>query len=313
MSLVARITSLAQRDSMSAIGLGLSAAWLALVLIFWLVTPTAQTEIGGIGRLVAVVGILLPLVLIWTAVALARSIATLRAEAEDMRRSLTLLREFAATRGAPPPAHPEGPARTAPASRTLEGRASATSSPVSPAAATTRMRPVEPRPTSPAADADEKVTVAPETLIRALNFPDGPDDADAISALRSALKDQSNSRVLRASQDVITLLASHDVYMDDLSPVHAPAEVWRDLAQGARGETVSALGAIREEATEDVVASMLQQDEIFRDAAHHFLRHFDALLSRLIPQLDDDRIATLSQTRSARAFMLLGRVTGIFG
>ena len=45
----------------------------------------------------------------------------------------------------------------------------------------------------------------------------------------------------------------------------------------------------------------------------HFLRHFDILLTRLLPQLDDAEIEVLAESRSARAFMLVGRGAGIFG
>lgn len=162
-------------------------------------------------------------------------------------------------------------------------------------------------------DAPEPVHVSPETLIRALNFPDGPDDLDGIAALRSALKDHDHSRVLRAAQDVVTLLAAQDIYMDDLPPDPAPPAIWRRFAEGARGSAVGSLGGIHDETAIEIAGMMLRGDEIFRDTAHHFLRHFDLLLSRLVPQLDDMQIQVLADSRSARAFMLVGRVAGIFG
>lgn len=175
-----------------------------------------------------------------------------------------------------------------------------------------RPRPSDTRQAAMRFDAPESVRVDPEMLIRALNFPDGPDDHEAIAALRLALKDHDNSRVLRAAQDVVTLLAAQSVYMDDLPPDPAPTAVWRRLAEGARGSAVAALGGIHDEIALEIAADLLRRDEIFRDAAHHFLRHFDSLLVRVVPQLDDTQIMVLADTRSARAFMLLGRVAGIF-
>ena len=52
---------------------------------------------------------------------------------------------------------------------------------------------------------------------------------------------------------------------------------------------------------------------MFRDAVHHFLRLFDRSVTELMPQLTDDEILWLAQTRSARAFMLLARAAGLFG
>ena len=56
----------------------------------------------------------------------------------------------------------------------------------------------------------------------------------------------------------------------------------------------------------------MKQDPIFRDAAHHFLRKFDAMLAEFEPTASDGDLTALSDTRTARAFMLLGRVTGTF-
>lgn len=315
MSLIARISSLAQRDALTMVGLAISAAWLFLVALFWLLAPGGEGGAGGVVRLVAAIGVIMPLLLVWMAVGLARSIAVLQAEAADLRQRLTQLREYAATRGAPLPAGGE-PRRAVTATATAEAGSSIPATvapPPQPLPAPARARPSDIRQSAMRFDAPEPVSVPPETLIRALNFPDGQDDHEAIAALRMALRDHDNSRVLRAAQDVVTLLAAQSIYMDDLPPDPAPAAVWRRLAEGARGSGVAALGGIHDDLALDVTATLLRGDEIFRDAAHHFLRHFDALLSRLVPQLDDAQIAVMADTRSARAFMLLGRVAGTFG
>jgi hypothetical protein len=56
----------------------------------------------------------------------------------------------------------------------------------------------------------------------------------------------------------------------------------------------------------------MKSDPVFRDAAHHFLRSFDRTFALIEPNASDSDLAALSDTRSARAFMLLGRVTGTF-
>jgi hypothetical protein len=56
----------------------------------------------------------------------------------------------------------------------------------------------------------------------------------------------------------------------------------------------------------------MRRDHIFRDAVHHFLRQFDRTLAAFEPEATDAEIARLSETRTARAFMLLGRVAGTF-
>lgn len=56
----------------------------------------------------------------------------------------------------------------------------------------------------------------------------------------------------------------------------------------------------------------MKQDPVFRDAVHHFLRQFDRTLVDFEQNATDEEIAQMSETRTARAFMLLGRVTGTF-
>lgn len=304
MSLKDRIAALTRDASEMTLGLVLSAVWLALVALFWLLG--GDGEGGGIGLLLAIAGVVSPLVLIWMAVALAGAIAGLRAEADELRLRLTHLREAGAGRG---PAMGGG---IAPAPATSSLPADPARARIQPAAPRSR---AEPRPAPPPSPAEEveAISVPPEMLVRALNFPDGPEDTETIVALRTALKDQDNSRVLRAAQDVITLLAGHDLFMDDLPPDAAPIAAWRRFAEGARGNAVAQIGGIRHPLAIEFVQNLLRQDEIFRDSAHHFLRHFDVMLTRTIPQLEDEQIGYLGTTRSARAFMLLGRAAGLFG
>lgn len=299
MSLVERIAALAGRDRIAATGIALGGVWLLLVALFWMLAPESEAAPGGVARLAVIAATLLPLGLIWLAVATARALAVLRAEADDLRQRMSLLRDAASPRGAPPAPDREGP-------ETVGSRAPAPSPRPAPPSSGTRQPPA--RPDGPAAD-----PVDAETLVRALDFPDGPDDSLAIAALRRALGDAGHARVLRAAQDVVTLLAGRDLYMDDLPPDPAPPGLWRRFAEGARGGDVAAIGGIHDAAALETTAALLQDDEIFRDTAHHFLRHFDTMLTRQLPEMDDAQIAVLTQTRSARAFMLLGRIAGIFG
>jgi len=100
--------------------------------------------------------------------------------------------------------------------------------------------------------------------------------------------------------------------MDDLTHDMTHPDVWRSFAGGERGRTIAALGGVRDRSALDVVATRMKQDAIFRDVAHHFLRLFDRMLTDFAQTASDTEISELSETRTARAFMLLGRVVGIF-
>lgn len=308
MSIVARIAAQTQRDPLTVIGGGLSAVWLLLVGLFWIFAPAGAETPGGLLRLASLVGVVIPLVLIWMAVSLARAIADLRGEAEELRLRLSQMRDGGPARGS----GTGGVATATPARPTTTATRTTAPLPRAQAQARPRGNGDVRQASMPLDTPPQPVSIAPQTLVLALNFPDGPDDTHTINALRAALKDQDYSRILRASQDVITLLAAQDVYMDDLQPDHAPVAIWRRLAGGTRGAEVAPIGGIRDPMALETTTALLRGDEIFRDAAHHFLRHFDAMLSRIVPELEDDEVVYLADSRSARAFMLLGRASGAF-
>ena len=151
-----------------------------------------------------------------------------------------------------------------------------------------------------------------EDLIVALNFPETPDDAAGFDALRRALRDGRAAPLLRQAQDVLTLLSQDGIYADDLIPDRARPELWRRFAGGERGGMMGSLGGIRDREPIALVARRMRDDIIFRDSAHHFLRSFDRTFATLEPDATDEDLSRLTDTRSARAFMLIGRAAGIF-
>ena len=149
-------------------------------------------------------------------------------------------------------------------------------------------------------------------FVRALNFPDNDQDLEGFGALRRALKDRTARQLVQASQDVLTLLSQDGIYMDDLRPDRARPEIWRRFAKGERGRTMAPLGGIRDRSSLALTAGRMREDTIFRDSAHHFLRLFDKMLLAFEPEASDEDLIALSETRTSRAFMLLGRVSGAF-
>ncbi len=149
-------------------------------------------------------------------------------------------------------------------------------------------------------------------FIKAMNFPKTADDAEGFRALRRALKDRRTAEVIQAAEDVLTLLSQDGIYMDDLTPDRARPEIWRKFGDGDRGRAVAALGGIRDRSSLALSSARMKQDPVFRDAVHHFLRRFDQTFSDFAATATDEDVAALAETRTARAFMLLGRVTGTF-
>ncbi len=150
-------------------------------------------------------------------------------------------------------------------------------------------------------------------LVRALNFPRDPDDHEGFRALKTALRHHSVAQMLQAAEDVLTLLAQRDVFVDDL-PVQAPdPDAWRRFIAGARGGDVDSVGGIHDARALEIAGGLIKSDAIFGDAALFFHRRFDAVLSEFAHDASDEQLSELADTRSARAFMLLARLNGAFG
>lgn len=298
-----RLTAERARSRALVIGAAVSLAWLVLVALFAWLAPEPEPEAAqtGFAGLLWFIGVLLPLALIWLAVWSARSLSILREEAGNLRAALAGMQEPGA---APEPAPQPAPSQSAPQ------------------APRRRPPPPPPPPRGPATDTRQAalaldappVTALTGTeMFLALNFPDGPDDREAIRCLRLALADPQLARLIRAAQDVVTLLAGQGVYMDELQLPEADPQLWQSFAQGLRGEAVAGLAVIDDQAALDAAGAMLRGDEVFRDVAHHFLRHFDRLLSARAEAGDAQFLALLAETRSGRAFTLLAQVTGMLG
>lgn len=308
------------------IAIVLSVVWLGAAAIFFLSMDGSGDDVGALTTAMVVLAVVLPLAMFWLAVAAARTGRMLRAENARLQDAVDAIRESYAS-GEVPAAPAAGGRESitqkldeiAAAQRKTE-TALATFQSSRTSESPKRELPVAPvpevedqadLPLEVVAD-DETVTLPKSTLIRALNFPETAEDEEGFSALRQALRDRMTANLVQAAQDVLTLLSQDGIYMDDLRPDMARPELWRRFAQGERGRVVAALGGIRDRSSLALTAGRMRQDPIFRDAAHHFLRRFDTMLQEFETSATDQEISSLAETRTARAFMLLGRVAGVF-
>lgn len=150
-------------------------------------------------------------------------------------------------------------------------------------------------------------------LIRALDFPRDEKDAEGFRALRLAKKNEEAGQLLRAAEDILNLLAQEGIYMDDMKPNVSSAREWRMFAEGVRGEDVAAVGGIDAPEAMERITARNSNDQIFRDSSLYFIRRFDIMLRSFTNGAQDAEIQLLADTRTGRAFMLLGKSAGMFG
>jgi hypothetical protein len=301
--------------------------WLALgVLRLWLM----PTGLGPGGVVAEVVGSVLPVILLAALVAAQRRITALEAELAAARRTARVADKGGAgatgvvpLTQAPPRAvtapvagRPSSPPRTA----GPQGRAAHTG----PAQAAgygmaSRIAVVQPTAEAPqsefnlaAPDATPPAPLTRADALSALDFPSSPKDAVGRTALIKGLADPWFARILRSGQDVLVLLAQDGLFAETLPAAQGDPALWLRFVAGERGAGLADLCPADPDLS-DALATRLRQDEVFRDAAHHFLRRFDEFLAAFAKDADAAEIATLAQTRSARAFAILAKSVGALG
>jgi type II secretory pathway pseudopilin PulG len=322
-----------QPDAGHAIGPGevvaivVSGLWLVLVGGFFLFAGWTSAP-DTLSAVMIIVAIVLPIALIWVAAITLRTSREMREEAQRLQSALDAMRHAYINQAQAHVARPSMEQRldeivasarqTETAVATFATRREPTGMPAaSPAAAPVRLQPearIEEQPAlalGTPADAGQ-APLSTDEFIRALNFPDTPKDKAGFRALKRALDDHAAAKLIRAAQDALTLLSQDGIYMDDLKPDRARPELWRRFAQGERGRAIASLGGVRDRTSLALTAGRMRQDTIFRDAAHHFLRQFDRTFAEFEKIATDQDIVNLAETRTARAFMLFGRVAGIF-
>jgi len=306
--------------------IALSAIWLLGAAVFFLglggTTIFAAENMDRLSFVMTLLAVFLPVAIIWVAASAARSARIVKQESQRLQAAIDAMRQtYVADRQSHGLVPTQGVEKKI---DELVEAAKLTETAVATFTSNRKPEPV-PRPMAASQPSDDQPALALGTpaeeigpplatsdFIRALNFPETAEDQVGFSALRKALKHRKAAALVQASQDVLTLLSQDGIYMDDLRPDRAKPELWRRFAAGERGRAIAALGGIRHRSALALSAGRMRSDAIFRDAAHHFLRRFDQSLADFADYATDEEIAALADTRTARAFMLLGRVTGMF-
>jgi len=151
-----------------------------------------------------------------------------------------------------------------------------------------------------------------EDVIAALNFPNNAQDKSGFRALRRAMRDRRLRRMLDSAQFVISQLTEEGIFMDDLNPDRPVTDAWRRMAGGASGKDVSTVGGIRDKAVLALAQGRMKTNREFRERAHYFLREFGSFLEDIEPRLKNHEITDLTDTRTARCFMVMARASGAF-
>lgn len=317
-----------------SVGLIVSVAWVVLVFLYFSfsgqrLSAAFDTSILG---LLTMLSVILPLVLIWTVAITAGTALKLKKEAGELRREMAgVAQDLRATSERMPKEQSDITGQlkiiadmTMKNDRRLKEIANNNVAAAAPAVDILELNRTvfgdyqAPSDTAqidlPLQDNGDgaKAPMQVADLITALNFPDNAKDHNGFRALRRAMEERKLRTLLEGAQVVIAALTEDGIYMDDLSLDRAEAGAWRKFANGTRGKEVAAVGAVLDKAVLGIARARMKTDDEFRQSVLHFLQQFDQMLVEYEPQLQNHEISDLANTRSARCFMVMARVSGAF-
>jgi len=315
-----------------AIGLLVTVAWVILVILFFIFSSQTLAEAFGtplIGIL-TLLSIILPIVLVWTLALTAHATQRLKKEANEIRAEMRLvageLRETADRFPNDQQTIVKQLKLIAEMTIANDKRLQQIKQEQTP---TPQIDVVEMNKTifgdftAPAEDGqialplqvseDAELPPMPvEDVIAALNFPDNAQDKAGFRALRRAMRDRRLRQMLDGAQFVMSQLTEEGIFMDDLNPDRAVTDAWRRLAGGASGKEVSTVGGVRDKAVLALAKGRMKTNREFRERVHYFLRAFGDFFTDLEPRLKNHEITDLTDTRTARCYMVMARATGAF-
>ena len=132
-------------------------------------------------------------------------------------------------------------------------------------------------------------------------------------ALETAAADPDVAALMANAGGVEDAMAQDGLYLGDLRPEHAPADLWARFAKGERGGAITELAGLPDDVAPAIVRARLRRDPEFRALALRFAAGYVGLLERAVAEIDaDQRLVELAETQVGRAFILMADVLGMF-
>ena len=151
-----------------------------------------------------------------------------------------------------------------------------------------------------------------DILLKALHFPSDKNDTSGFVALNLARKNNSIFQLLRVSEDFLNLLAQDGIYLDDLKIEPPPVKAWLNFIDPEKKLCSRRLSCNGVDTQIKNLKVRIKSDTVFRDTALMLMRRFDKLLRDKLHSAEDHQIFQIANTRSGKAFLIVGRILDTF-
>lgn len=149
-------------------------------------------------------------------------------------------------------------------------------------------------------------------FIQAADFPKSEHNQANFALLNVARQDPKTAKIMRATEDALTLLAQNGVYTESIKYKKPNAQPWRNLIKGERKTFIKNLAVVFDKKDLEKTVSQLKSNPIFQDTAYHFLRVFDKIFLEFEKEASDAEIIDFGNTHTSKTFVFLGQACGKF-
>ena len=151
-----------------------------------------------------------------------------------------------------------------------------------------------------------------DTLLKALNFPKDENDFSGFAAQNLARKNNTILQLLQVSEDFLNLLAQDGIYLDDLKIEPPSVTAWVNFIKNEQNDQRKRLSCSGVDEHIKKLKMRIKSDVVFRDTALMLMRRFDKLLRDKLETAEDHEIFKISDTRSGKAFLIVGEISDAF-
>lgn len=112
---------------------------------------------------------------------------------------------------------------------------------------------------------------------------------------------------------ILGAVAEDGLFVDDLVPAHAPADVWESFATDRQDSRVTMLAGVGDDVSEAIMRGWMRRKDENRELSLRYVGLYKKVLTRAVNDLgSDDRLVEMAESSAGRLFMLIGSLSGVF-
>lgn len=132
--------------------------------------------------------------------------------------------------------------------------------------------------------------------------------------IHATLRDPDLAELLKIRDSILSALAEHGLFPEDIPPEHGKPAAWTTWASGIRDDRTVSLAGVRRDIPNAIARGWLRQSSANCVLAMRYMRTYRRLIERAATAIGEDgRLVEMADSSAGRIFILLGGLHSVFG